>query len=76
MSSKVCPKCKQSFVCCNETRGCWCEQHQLSKETLDLLRTNYHNCLCNACIAGFEKEQQNRNGKSSEAVAGIVTNKP
>lgn len=48
---KTCSKCKAPFSCQNEMRGCWCEDLTLNAETLALLRQQFDNCLCPACLA-------------------------
>jgi hypothetical protein len=54
---KTCSKCNAPFTCQNETRGCWCEGLTLSPETLTSLRQAYDNCLCPACLKGYEAAQ-------------------
>jgi len=53
MAQKHCSRCEKPFNCCNETSGCWCENYQLSKETLQELRKRFDNCLCENCLAEF-----------------------
>ncbi|SEP11932.1 cysteine-rich CWC family protein [Niastella yeongjuensis] len=51
---KKCSKCETAFNCQNESRGCWCEEVQLSTRQLDYLKENYENCLCPNCLKEFE----------------------
>jgi hypothetical protein len=55
---KTCSKCAAPFTCQNETRGCWCEDLTLSSETLALLRQQFDNCLCPACLKSYEPEHK------------------
>jgi hypothetical protein len=55
---KTCSKCAAPFTCQNEARGCWCEDLTLSAETLALLRQQYDNCLCPACLKSYEAEHK------------------
>jgi hypothetical protein len=50
---KSCSKCKSEFECCNEQRGCWCEELYLDTETLKKLKDEFDNCLCKACLAEY-----------------------
>ena len=60
MAVKKCSKCYIEFDCCNEQRGCWCEQVQLSSETLKTLKQNFDNCLCPRCLKEYgEGESKN-----------------
>jgi hypothetical protein len=54
---KVCSKCLKAFVCQNETRGCWCENVNLSHQTLRYLKENFANCLCEACLKEFDGKE-------------------
>jgi hypothetical protein len=51
MASKRCSKCNIEFTCCNETRGCWCESYTLTEKTLEALKAEFENCLCEKCLA-------------------------
>jgi hypothetical protein len=53
---KTCSKCGVVFGCQNEMPGCWCEEVKLSPETLENLKEGYENCLCPACLKGFEEK--------------------
>ncbi|MCC7332393.1 MAG: cysteine-rich CWC family protein [Flavobacteriales bacterium] len=55
-TKKRCSKCDKYFDCQNFESGCWCENYQLSKETLAYLRKNYDNCLCQNCIVSLSKQ--------------------
>lgn len=55
---KTCSRCKALFSCQSETRGCWCEDLALSAETLALLRQQFDNCLCPACLATYTSEHK------------------
>ncbi|PJZ69947.1 hypothetical protein CH373_13110 [Leptospira perolatii] len=57
MSEKKCSKCSAPFLCCNEEPGCWCEDVNLTSETLIRLRTEYSNCLCEKCLRQEESGQ-------------------
>ncbi len=59
MAQKECSKCGNSFICTNETAGCWCEKVQLNAESLQFLKANYANCLCPACLKYFEEKEKN-----------------
>lgn len=60
---KTCSKCSASFTCKNETRGCWCEDLTLGAETLALLRQQFDNCLCPACLATYTSEHKGSEGE-------------
>jgi len=66
-SVKQCSKCNTSFECKNDATGCWCQQHTLSKETLQHLRDNFANCLCPECLAGYAQ---------AENASGLSVDKP
>ena len=53
MAEKNCSRCKVQFDCCNETRGCWCENYSLKEETLKQLKKDFDNCLCESCLKEF-----------------------
>ena len=55
---KTCSKCAAPFTCQNETRGCWCEDLTLAPETLALLRRQFDNCLCPACLESYASEHK------------------
>ena len=52
---KKCSKCNSEFTCNDSVVSCWCNNHQLSKEQLEFLKSNYDNCLCEPCIKDFSK---------------------
>ena len=62
---KTCSRCKAPFTCQNEARGCWCEDLTLSPETLALLRQQFDNCLCPACLQSYASEHK---GEEAEYV--------
>ena len=53
MSVKQCSKCKITFECTNEKKGCWCEDLIIDIATLNQLREKYNNCLCPNCLKGY-----------------------
>ena len=59
MAKKECSKCGSSFTCTNETAGCWCENLQLSTQTLQFLKDSYENCLCPDCLKHYEQKEKN-----------------
>ena len=59
--TKKCSKCEMPFNCQNESRGCWCENLQLSSQQLAHLKENYDNCLCPKCLKEFEAFDQKSN---------------
>ncbi|MBO9204811.1 MULTISPECIES: cysteine-rich CWC family protein [Niastella] len=58
---KKCSKCEVPFTCQNESRGCWCEDIQLSTQVLTYLKDNYDNCLCSKCLQEFQKLNETPN---------------
>ena len=54
---KSCSKCKKTFACQNEMRGCWCETVSLSHKTLFYLKEHFENCLCPGCLKQFEQDE-------------------
>jgi hypothetical protein len=56
MSQKCCSKCNQEFHCGNEHRGCWCENYMIRPETLQQLKADFENCLCEQCLAAYAAE--------------------
>ncbi|MBI2270308.1 MAG: cysteine-rich CWC family protein [Bacteroidetes bacterium] len=63
MPIKKCVKCSQDFHCGAEKRGCWCERYNLSSSTLDKLRQQYDNCLCESCIRAYAMQQNAANSE-------------
>jgi len=53
---KKCSKCGTAFGCQNNSPGCWCETVALSKTSLDVIKRVYENCLCPACLKGYENK--------------------
>lgn len=67
MAVKQCSKCGTSFGCCNEISGlpaegfrydeakagCWCENYELSLDTLKELKKEFENCLCESCLKTY-----------------------
>ncbi|HEY6160420.1 MAG TPA: cysteine-rich CWC family protein [Bacteroidia bacterium] len=53
MAKKNCSKCGGSFDCCNETKGCWCENYSLDEGTLKELEEKFENCLCENCLKEY-----------------------
>ena len=53
MAEKKCSKCGASFTCCNETKGCWCENYSLDERVLKELKENFENCLCEKCLQEY-----------------------
>ncbi|HEY9176087.1 MAG TPA: cysteine-rich CWC family protein [Flavipsychrobacter sp.] len=51
MATKQCSKCDAAFTCTAPIAGCWCEQYQLTGETLATLRAQYADCLCPQCLS-------------------------
>ena len=50
MAAKNCSRCNKPFTCCNEKPGCWCETLILDTTTLNKLRTEFADCLCQDCL--------------------------
>jgi hypothetical protein len=55
---KKCSKCYNSFDCCNEKEGCWCENVFLDLETLKDLKNTFDNCLCAECLKVYERNNK------------------
>jgi hypothetical protein len=45
-----CEACNQIFSCGASLFGCWCSKLKLSKETLEMLKSQYKKCLCPTCL--------------------------
>ncbi len=52
--TKKCESCGKSFSCASESGNCWCFELKLDFETLENLRNNYQNCLCEDCLKKVE----------------------
>lgn len=50
---KTCSKCGNVFGCKNEAPGCWCESIYVDVTTLALLKEQFDNCLCPACLQSY-----------------------
>jgi hypothetical protein len=50
---KTCSKCGTVFGCKNEAPGCWCESVYVDATTLALLKKQFSNCLCPACLQSY-----------------------
>lgn len=55
--TKTCEACGKSFGCGVNTGKCWCFEVDLSRETLEQLREDFKNCLCQECL---EKKNEPR----------------
>ena len=55
---ETCEACQQPFPCGSLLQGCWCLEMKLSAETRQRLRTEYHHCLCRACLEKAEAERE------------------
>ena len=55
---KYCPKCNNAFICRSENIAkCPCNAVNLSKSTVQFLKTTFYDCLCKNCL---EKIDQSR----------------
>ena len=53
---KVCPRCRESFVCRNDQiEECWCFTEPLSSGFRSFLADKFQDCLCVGCIAGLRR---------------------
>jgi hypothetical protein len=57
MTDKQCSKCGAEFGCANPVAGCWCEQFSVPAEQLAHLRSNFADCLCPGCLAGYAADK-------------------
>lgn len=53
MELKNCSKCGKTFTCKNDEGRCWCNEHFLSLATLEQLRKDFDNCLCQECLKAY-----------------------
>lgn len=54
----VCESCGESFSCGSNLDKCWCFEIDLTDKTLENLKSDYNNCLCNNCLKNYgEKEK-------------------
>jgi hypothetical protein len=54
---KRCEKCGQTFEC-GGLLGCWCWSVKLDAATLASLKSQYGDCLCQACLAQIAEDLQ------------------
>jgi hypothetical protein len=55
--AKLCSKCGEPFYCfANTGVKCWCEDITLTKETLDLLKREFNDCLCPECLPDWQAD--------------------
>ena len=53
---KICPRCRQSFVCRNDNiMECWCLMEPISVSVREHLDQNFKGCLCHDCIEVISK---------------------
>ncbi len=60
MANKVCSKCKAEFICHANSNGCWCEQYQLSEQSLQYLKNSFDDCLCEQCLRSYDIVNSNK----------------
>jgi hypothetical protein len=48
---KTCPRCGALFECrMHDPQHCQCAEIELSERLIELLRTEWHDCLCARCL--------------------------
>jgi hypothetical protein len=50
LERKTCESCGEEFSCGAKSGKCWCFEVDLNSETLENLRKNFENCLCEKCL--------------------------
>ncbi|HHN47462.1 MAG TPA: hypothetical protein ENN08_00750 [Bacteroidales bacterium] len=49
---KTCPSCGATFGCMHSMH-CWCAAYTIPKESMELIRTSFNDCLCEACLLKY-----------------------
>jgi hypothetical protein len=58
MAVRKCSKCERDFLCISEKGGCWCENLNVSSETLKILSECFSSCLCPVCLSAYSKTEE------------------
>lgn len=53
---KICPECGKTFEC-KHNADCFCTKYVLDKQTLDLLKEKYKDCICEDCLKKYSDKQ-------------------
>ena len=53
MTEKKCSKCGALFGCNADSNGCWCENYSIDTNTLQQLKKDFENCLCEDCLKQY-----------------------
>ena len=54
---KKCSKCGAEFSCGATDGKCWCMEVQVPEKTLNKLRADYADCLCDVCLMATIEEK-------------------
>ena len=63
---KICEVCHKEFSCGATIGKCWCFEVEISQETLEQLKQDFQNCLCEDCLKKIEKEVNEENNVNSK----------
>jgi len=55
-AKNICESCGKEFSCGMKAGSCWCFELELKEETLEDLREDFKNCLCQDCLKKVRSE--------------------
>jgi hypothetical protein len=57
LTTKVCPRCGKHFDClATDILQCFCQKIKLSEEQLQLISSQFTDCLCEDCLAKLSND--------------------
>jgi len=57
----ICESCGKEFSCGANIGKCWCFDVELKAETLEKLREDFKNCLCQNCLKQIRENAYSSN---------------